>query len=272
MQEEIRQKAYEPQSRMAGGEEGIYGDNYGMAYGALYNSNLFAKDEKTAKAVHEMKNYAYEHFTCAGKLVDEQHGEKATAQLLWICVPFGLFTPEDLVLVAALDEIQDTQRQEDIAMLGWYFAEKANYRKSRSYLAQLKDDHGFVQAVKEIIEEKLRRAGMLSEAPVFHVPCGNFNRYSHQNYEREPWFPKEGDKVFLNAVAWGQYSFPVLWKLSGRALQGKKALLQVCISRSMKTTDSSWENSQAMKKLSITSGQEIIVPKSLDSRYLPKSL
>ncbi len=217
MQEEIRQQAYEPHSRIASGEEGIYGDNYGMAYGALYNSNLFAKDEKTAKAVHGMKNYAYEHFTCAGKLVDEQHGEKATAQLLWICVPFGLFTPEDLVLVAALDEIQDTQRQEDLALLGWYFAEKTDYRKSRSYLARLKNDHGFVQAVKEIIEEKLRLAGMLSEAPILHVPCGNFNRYSHQNYEREPWFPKEGDKVFLNAAAWPvQLPLPVeaVWESS----------------------------------------------------------
>ena len=204
LQDEIEAEAYKPHSRMLEdtAEEALYGENYGMAYGALYNSNLFAKREKTAKAIHQMKNYAYEHYTCAGKLVDEAHGNKATAQLLWICVPFGLFTPEDLVLVAALEEICDTKKQEDLAMLGWYFAEKADYRRARSYLARLDSEDGFIQAVKEIIEEKLRLAGMLSEAPLMHRPCGNFNRYSHQNYEREPWFPKAGEEVFLNAAAW----------------------------------------------------------------------
>ncbi len=204
LQDETEEEACKPHSRMLeeAGKEGLYGENYGMAYGALYNSNLFAKREKTAKALHQMKNYAYEHYTCAGKLVDEAHGDRATAQLLWICVPFGLFTPEDLVLVAALDEICETGRQEDFAMLGWYFAEKADYRRARSYLARLDSEDGVIRAVKGIIEEKLRIAGMLSEAPLMHVPCGNFNRYSHQNYERDPWFPKEGEEVFLNAAAW----------------------------------------------------------------------
>ena len=53
--------------------------------------------EKTAEAIHQMKNYAYDHYTCAGRLADEKHGDLATPQLLWVCVPFGLFTPEDLV-------------------------------------------------------------------------------------------------------------------------------------------------------------------------------
>ncbi len=182
--------------------EAEYGENYGMAYGALYNSNLFAKREEIAESIHQMKNYAYDHYTCAGKLVDEKHGECTTAQLLWICVPFGLFTPEDLVLVAALEDIEKTEKQEELAMLGWYFAEKADYRKSRSYLARLDDKDEFVCAVKAIIEEKLKQAGMLSEDPILHIPLGNFNRYEHQNYEREPWFPKDGEEVFLNVATW----------------------------------------------------------------------
>lgn len=202
LQDQIEDEADLPHCRIFDGTQGRYGDNYGMAYGALYNSSLFAKREKTAKAIHQMKNYAYDHYTCAGKLVDAQHGNSSTAQLLWICVPFGLFTPEDLVLVAALEEMERTDRQEDLAMLGWYFAEKADYRKSKSYLARLDDKNEFACAVKEIIQEKLKQAGMLSEAPVLHIPSGNFNRYQHQNYEREPWFPKAGEAVFLNAVTW----------------------------------------------------------------------
>lgn len=202
LQDQVEEQMSVPHCRMFDEAEGNYGDNYGMAYGALYNSNLFAKREKIAKAIHQMKNEAYDHYTCAGKLVDEKHGDSATAQLLWICVPFGLFTPEDLVLVAALEEIEKTQRQEDLAMLGWYYAEKADYRKSRSYLAKLNGKDEFAGAVKAIIETKLKIAGMLSEDPLLHIPLGNFNRYQHQNYERDPWFPKDGEEVVLNAAAW----------------------------------------------------------------------
>ena len=65
LQDETEEEACKPHSRMLEeeGKEGLYGENYGMAYGALYNSNLFAKREKTAKALHQMKNYAYEHYT-----------------------------------------------------------------------------------------------------------------------------------------------------------------------------------------------------------------
>ena len=220
-QDLVEEQASIPHCRMFDEAEGYYGDNYGMAYGALYNSNLFAKREKIAKAIHQMKNYAYDHYTCAGKLVDQKQGDCATAQLLWICVPFGLFTPEDLVLVAALEEIENTQKQEDLAMLGWYFAEKADYRKARSYLARLDDRDAFAGAVKAMIETKLKLAGMLSEEPILHIPLGNFNRYQHQNYEREPWFPKEGEEVILNAAAW-PVRLPeapeVCWKtMSGKA-------------------------------------------------------
>lgn len=201
-QDQIAEAADFPHCRIFDETEANYGDNYGMAYGALYNSSLFAKREKIVQAIHQMKNYAYDHYTCAGKLVDKKHGNSSTAQLLWICVPFGLFTPEDLVLVAALEEMEKTNKQEDLAMLGWYFAEKADYRKSRSYLARLDDKNEFACAVKAIIEEKLKLAGMLSEEPVLHIPLGNFNRYQHQNYERDPWFPKAGEEVFLNAVTW----------------------------------------------------------------------
>lgn len=137
--------------------------------------------------------------------------------MLWLCIPFGLFTPEDLVLVAALDEMEKTEEPVRLAMLGWYFAEKSDYRKSRSYLSRLDDPDDFVQALKGVVEEKLTQAGMLSEEPVLHIPHGNFNRYQHQNYEREPWFPKEEEEVFVNAATWpSEYPEPleVCWETS----------------------------------------------------------
>lgn len=202
IQDETVNAAYDSCPELDGRESGFYISNYGMAYGALYNSNLFAKRETIANTVHEMKNYAYANYTCAGKLVNEMHGHKANAKMLWICVPFGLFTPEDLVLVAALPDMQDTEDLLEIAMLGWYFAEKADYGQAKSYLSRLTDGDTLVQAIGKIIEEKLRQAEILSESPITHIPCGNFNRYVHQNYEREPWFPKAKEVVYLNIATW----------------------------------------------------------------------
>lgn len=205
LQDHIEEAAYQPCGRISGEGDGFFAENFGMAYGALYNSNLFGKREKTAEAIHQMKNYAYDHYTCAGKLVDEKHGDLATPQLLWICVPFGLFTPEDLVLVAAVQSMEKTTAHADLGMLGWYYAEKADYRKARKYLGMLKEAEGkdeISEVIEEIIEAKLKIAGMLSEEPLIHVLTGNFNRYEHQNYERDPWFPKAGEKVALNVAAW----------------------------------------------------------------------
>lgn len=220
MQDSVQKAAYEPCCRMDSEREGFYSDNFGMSYGALYNSNLFAKREKIAEAIHEMKNYAYDNYTCAGKLVDEKGGKQSTAQMLWLCIPFGLFTPEDLVLVAALDEMEKTEEPVRLAMLGWYFAEKSDYRKSRSYLSRLDDPDDFVQALKGVIEEKLTQAGMLSEEPVLHIPHGNFNRYQHQNYEREPWFPKEEEEVFVNAATWPS-EYPELLEVCWETSHGR---------------------------------------------------
>lgn len=139
LQDYIEEAAYQPCERILGEGNGFFAENFGMAYGALYNSNLFAKREKTSEAIHQMKNYAYDHYTCAGRLADEKHGDLVTPQLLWICVPFGLFTPEDLVLVAAVQAMEVTTAPADLGMLGWYYAEKADYRKARKYLGMLKD-------------------------------------------------------------------------------------------------------------------------------------
>ena len=64
LQDHIEEAAYQPCGRISGEGDGFFAENFGMAYGALYNSNLFGKREKTAEAIHQMKNYAYDHYTC----------------------------------------------------------------------------------------------------------------------------------------------------------------------------------------------------------------
>lgn len=46
LQDHIEEAAYQPCARISGEKDGFFAENFGMAYGALYNSNLFGKREK----------------------------------------------------------------------------------------------------------------------------------------------------------------------------------------------------------------------------------
>ncbi|GAA4295990.1 glycoside hydrolase family 31 protein [Anaerocolumna aminovalerica] len=183
-------------------KEDYYTSIVGMAYGSLYNSNLYLKNQTITQCINQMKNYAYANYTNAGKLVSVRHGKEVTIDLLWVCVPFGLFNPEDLVLVESLKEMNPKKHQAYNALLAWYLTEKSDYKRAKMYLARVDGDCTFANAVRDLVSTKLKLAGILKDTPIFHVPLGNFNRYESQNYERTPWFPKDGDNVTVYAVTW----------------------------------------------------------------------
>lgn len=210
LQADVMAEWEKPCSSLFGEEEGFYTSNAGMAYGGLYNSNLYIKDEQIARTINGMKNYAYANFTDAGKLVSVKGGKEVTADLLWICVPFGLFTPEDLVLVESVKEMPEQLSSFETALLGWYYAEKADYRRAKMCLAKVEGSDEAAAVVKEIVSEKLILAGAIKESPVIHIPYGNFNRYQSQNYERFPWNPKDGEEITVFAATWPvRYDEPV---------------------------------------------------------------
>ncbi|PWJ50483.1 TIM-barrel domain-containing protein [Faecalicatena contorta] len=201
MQKKILSVWKEKQSSFWDEKEDFYAANVGLAYGSLYNSNLFLKEDAVAQTLGEMKNYVYTHYTSGGKLVDVKGGLTVSTELLFICVPFGLFTPEDLVLVAAVGEMK-VETPEQKAMLAWYFAEKSDYKHAKIFLDEISDAVGIAAAIGKIVRFKLAAAGVLADKPIMHVPFGNSNRYQSQNYERTPWQPKEGERVVLYAAAW----------------------------------------------------------------------
>lgn len=209
LQAQVMEEWQKPHSSLSGEEADHYASNAGMAYGGLYNSNLYIKNEQITRMINGMKNYAYATYTDAGKLVSVKGKKEVKADLLWVCVPFGLFNPEDLVLVEAVKEMTGQLSAYENALLGWYFAEKADYPRAKMHLEKAGDDEA-ATAVKEIIREKLMQAGAIKESPVIHVPYGNFNRYQPRNYERCPWNPKDGEEVTVFAATWPiRYDEPV---------------------------------------------------------------
>ncbi|WP_315079079.1 TIM-barrel domain-containing protein [uncultured Clostridium sp.] len=197
-------------------EDKLHTSNVGMAYGSLYNINLFLKDEKTSQLVHNMKNFIYENNISGGMLSNIKDGKSVALDLLLAVVPFGLFAPEDLVLVESIKKIENTLVNENgvkydensgicpisTLLLSWYFAEKADYQKAKMYLTKVEINDELKKILKNIVMYKLKMAKPLEDTPIIHKPLGNENRYNSQGFERSPWNPKDGDNVIVNCVTW----------------------------------------------------------------------
>lgn len=198
------------------GKDSLHTSNIGMAYGSLYNINLFLKDEEISQLVHNMKNFVYENNISGGMLSNIKGGKGVALDLLLAVVPFGLFAPEDLVLIESIKRIENTLVNENgvkydenseicpisTLLLSWYFAEKADYQKSKMYLAKVKVNNEVEKILNDIVMYKLKKAKALQDIPIIHKPLGNENRYNSQAFERSPWNPKENDTVIVNCVTW----------------------------------------------------------------------
>lgn len=197
-------------------EQDVHTSNIGMAYGSLYNINLFLKNENISQLIHNMKNYVYENNISGGMLSNVKGGKDVALDLLLAVVPFRLFEPEDLALVEAIKRIENTLVNEhgvkydenseicpiSTLLLSWYFAEKADYQKAKMYLAKVKVNDEIEKILNNIVMYKLKKAKVLQDIPIMHKPLGNENRYNSQAFERSPWNPKEGDNVIVNCVTW----------------------------------------------------------------------
>lgn len=206
-----------PQNNYFGqGKDDLHTSNIGMAYGSLYNINLFLMDEKISQLVHNMKNFVYENNISGGMLSNVKGGQDVALDLLLSVVPFRLFEPEDLVLIESIKKIENTLINESgvkydknseicpisTLLLAWYFAEKADYEKAKMHLAKVKSNNEIEKILKNIVIYKLKRAKALQDIPIIHKSLGNENRYNSQAFERSPWNPKGGDNVTVNCVTW----------------------------------------------------------------------
>ena len=109
---------------------------------ALWAAVLRLADRQAETAHHasllaRVKNHAYINYTRGGTLMADSHKSDLDYTIVLASVPFGLFEPEDLALVAAINEMTAAGRQmsaDDRMMLAWYYSEQGSYAKSRALL------------------------------------------------------------------------------------------------------------------------------------------
>ncbi|MBC2316321.1 glycoside hydrolase family 31 protein [Listeria booriae] len=176
-------------------------------YGALLAVKHRHQKPALQQQITEIRDYVFTHLLKGGTVLNGLQTRKISIDQLLSVLPFGLFSPEDLVMVEAV-KVMEQQLVTDegvlpftgaadvssfaTSLLALYFLEKKDIRKAEHYihLAQ-KIEHkspldGTFLAINTIFQEKFQTVG----AHIKHSPLGNENPYEPQRTERLPHFPE----------------------------------------------------------------------------------
>jgi alpha-glucosidase (family GH31 glycosyl hydrolase) len=174
----------------------------GLFYGSLRNVNLFLKRDDIRKKIREMRAFVFQHLISGVTLASDTRKKEVRFDTLLACVPFGLFEPEDLVLVAAVKVLaqkieEDTVSDEERLLLSWYYVEQGSFQKARDLLFASSES----ELLHALVSMKLEALGQLETRFILHRPAGNGNRYEACFEERTPLQPMEGETIVIQAAA-----------------------------------------------------------------------
>ena len=111
--------------------------------------------------VSRVKNHIYARHTRGGTLMSSSDRQSLDYSVLLAAVPFGVFDPEDLALVAAVRSLAepgqlDRASPEERMLLAWYFAEQGTYARSRTLLGR-----NVAPSLSRIVSGRLKTLGQL---------------------------------------------------------------------------------------------------------------
>lgn len=188
---------------------------------SLKNLGYNPKVQQTATAIRDR---VFAKHLKGGMLICSAKHPFSSTDLVLSVLPFGLFSPEDLVMVEAVKEIENhlvqkgkiipypfTNEHDDMsaALLSWYFLEKGDRAKFEHYDQLIKDTSDNTSLyIKRVIDFYQ----LLDQDPILitHEPLGNGNKYEPQVFERFPRVPIEGEEVFI------QFKAPYSYDASAR--------------------------------------------------------
>ncbi len=195
----------------------------GLIYGSLRNANLFLKRDDIRKTIREIRSFVFQHLISGVTLAADTRKEALRFDMLLACVPFGLFEPEDLVLVEAVKVLNQCVLEAGVSsqerlLLAWYYVEQGSFQRARELLFASPSEEGLYV----IVSMKLEARGQLESSFILHRPAGNGNRYEPCFEERSPLQPMEGDGIVIQAIAVPLDELnPVVLHWNGEAVTGK---------------------------------------------------
>ena len=195
----------------------------GSLYGGLRDINLFLKRDDIGTTVRAIKEYVFQRFIASGQLCFDASKETVVPQMLLACAPFGMFEPEDLVLVEGVRALEVKREKgeiqgHDLLFLAWYDFERGDDAGAREILSTFTEGG---DCFYQLIYQKMASAGQLESRVILHTPFGNGNPYVPQPNERFPKIIEQGDVVTAGVIAVpASAEDPVLADCGGRIRRG----------------------------------------------------
>lgn len=205
-------------------EKDVYFSNLGITYAALLAVKQQLGKNYLQADLTEIRDYFFDQGLNGGMLISSLNKQTVSTDLLATVMPFGLFSPEDLIMVEAVKEIEsrlvsdqgvftapgdNVHSSASCAWLALYFTEKGDTKKARHYFeetnSRTKNDkeniltESLLEIVKYYLDESLK---LSTSYQIIHNPYGHGNHYEPQPFERFPKQPHVEQDVTVCAEIW----------------------------------------------------------------------
>lgn len=194
-------------SRIWGDErEDIYLSNLAMAYAALFETKNVRNHFSVQKIMTEIRDYVFNYLLSGGSVLNGTNERSIAVDELLSVMPYGLFSPEDLIVVEAVQKMTvqldngngifpfvgaKATSPAASALFALYFLEKSNRDRALYYaeIARKGCDTDELAAVILAIYDYYLTEGTEDSGRIIHEPYGHENVYSSLLTERIPHYP-----------------------------------------------------------------------------------
>lgn len=173
-------------------------------YGGLKGINNYVSRQDVGLKLKQIREFIFKNCIEKGKVVNYSSTNKLTYDILLACSPFGLFEPEDLVLVETVKELYKNSNSADvfeILLLANYYIEQGSYHIAKELFDNVADNNDFAGLLL-LLKKKLSVKLKAGELAVIHKPYGNNNPYKPLACERFPKIVTQDDIVEISAQIW----------------------------------------------------------------------
>lgn len=178
----------------------IYTSNLALIYSTLELVKENHNKPEIQKTLTEIKDYVFNNLLEKGKLISGKHTRIVTPDELLSVWPYDLFSAEDLVLVEAADEVKSKYYSLDTYWQALYI----HYLISRSYFQEAENLYAEINledlsiGIRSLLVSRMEKhLKNRNKITFIHTENGNMNRYVPLKTQRQPLFPKEGEKIFI---------------------------------------------------------------------------
>ncbi|MGJ9385755.1 TIM-barrel domain-containing protein [Salipaludibacillus sp. CF4.18] len=192
----------------------IYLSNLSMVYAALIEAKNSLNKAVLQKKITEIRDYVFNNMLSGGMVLGSYKKREISVDQVLSVLPYGLFSPEDLVMVEAVNNIRRSLEKSDgfslntnelktsksaTIIMALYFLEKSEKERADYYYnlaSSIENNEDFLNnevligIYNAFTEEKKDTA-----RKIIHEPYGNNNVYSPKLTERIPHFPLVEESV-----------------------------------------------------------------------------